>query len=160
MADPRLYSESLTVQTFVNIENTGVVSTLVGNMDATKRSGWKLGCESAGTGLAQQVCTTTPLMANTWYHLAATYTPGATRLVDGQAVLFVNGALAARKNFVPLGDMGGAFTEYSSRINYDYIAWQPGIGQWDTTKVATGPWYARGSYTAGDGVAPASFVIG
>lgn len=27
MADPRLYSESLTVQTFVNIENTGVVST-------------------------------------------------------------------------------------------------------------------------------------
>ncbi len=69
----------------------------------------------------QEVCTPMPLMINRWYHLAATYEPGANRLFDGQAVLYVDGAVANRRGFLPRGDMGSAFTELSSRINYDYI---------------------------------------
>jgi len=48
-------------------------------------------------------------------------------------MIFVDGRKVVSKNILPIGDMAGAITEISSRINYDYA-----IGP-------SGPWWADGS---------------
>ena len=62
----------------------------------------------------QQVCTSTAVPTNQWFHLAATYASST-----GQATIFVNGTVQGQSTFMAVGDPDFGF-DTSTQINYDY----------------------------------------